>query len=94
MTWPEGNGPDLIVDDGGDATLLVHRGTAAAKNPTILDEPTDGFSRSQLSKIRPILQELHSNQIIIVSHEKELETYADNIFQITKENGISSVVKL
>ncbi|NUP89371.1 MAG: adenosylhomocysteinase [Candidatus Sumerlaeia bacterium] len=26
MTWPDGNGPSLIVDDGGDATLLIHRG--------------------------------------------------------------------
>ncbi len=25
ITWPDGSGPDLIVDDGGDATLLVHR---------------------------------------------------------------------
>ncbi|MCS6983885.1 MAG: adenosylhomocysteinase [Leptospiraceae bacterium] len=41
LTWPDGSGPDLIVDDGGDATLLVHRGVAAEKNPAILDEPTD-----------------------------------------------------
>jgi adenosylhomocysteinase len=41
ITWPDGSGPDLIVDDGGDATLLVHRGKAAEKNPKILDEPTD-----------------------------------------------------
>jgi adenosylhomocysteinase len=26
LTWPDGGGPDLIVDDGGDATLLVHKG--------------------------------------------------------------------
>jgi adenosylhomocysteinase len=26
LTWPDGEGPDLIVDDGGDATLLVHMG--------------------------------------------------------------------
>ena len=26
LTWPDGGGPDLIVDDGGDATLLIHRG--------------------------------------------------------------------
>jgi adenosylhomocysteinase len=26
LTWPDGSGPDLIVDDGGDATLLIHRG--------------------------------------------------------------------
>ncbi len=26
LTWPDGKGPDLIVDDGGDATLLLHKG--------------------------------------------------------------------
>jgi adenosylhomocysteinase len=26
LCWPDGSGPDLIVDDGGDATLLVHKG--------------------------------------------------------------------
>jgi adenosylhomocysteinase len=26
MTWPDGKGPQLIVDDGGDATLLIHKG--------------------------------------------------------------------
>jgi adenosylhomocysteinase len=26
MTWPDGKGPELIVDDGGDATLLIHKG--------------------------------------------------------------------
>jgi adenosylhomocysteinase len=26
LAWPDGGGPDLIVDDGGDATLLVHKG--------------------------------------------------------------------
>jgi adenosylhomocysteinase len=26
LMWPDGSGPDLIVDDGGDATLLIHRG--------------------------------------------------------------------
>jgi len=34
-------GPTLIVDDGGDATLLVHRGYQAEDDPSILDEPTD-----------------------------------------------------
>jgi adenosylhomocysteinase len=26
LTWPDGGGPNLVVDDGGDATLLIHRG--------------------------------------------------------------------
>jgi len=31
MIWPDGSGPTLIVDDGGDATLLVHKGTEFEK---------------------------------------------------------------
>ena len=41
LTWPDGSGPDQIVDDGGDATLLIHRGCKAEDDPSILDEPTD-----------------------------------------------------
>lgn len=29
LTWPDGEGPDIIVDDGGDATLLIHEGYKA-----------------------------------------------------------------
>ena len=36
MTWPDGSGPQLVVDDGGDATLLLHRGMAATRDPSIL----------------------------------------------------------
>jgi adenosylhomocysteinase len=41
MSWPDGKGPQLIVDDGGDATLLFHRGYAAESNPAMLDEAVD-----------------------------------------------------
>ncbi len=41
LTWPDGKGPQLVVDDGGDATLLIHRGYRAEDQPAILDEPTD-----------------------------------------------------
>ena len=40
LNFVEG-GPTLIVDDGGDATLLIHRGYQAEDDPSILDEPTD-----------------------------------------------------
>jgi adenosylhomocysteinase len=41
LTFPDGEYPDLIVDDGGDATLLVHRGKAAEADASILDKPTE-----------------------------------------------------
>jgi adenosylhomocysteinase len=41
LTFPDGKGPQLVVDDGGDATLLIHRGFAAEKDASILDQPTD-----------------------------------------------------
>jgi adenosylhomocysteinase len=31
LVWPEGDGPDLLVDDGGDATLLIHEGVKAER---------------------------------------------------------------
>lgn len=74
---------------------LMRKETESMKsNLLILDEPTDGFSKTQLSKIRPLLDELKSEQIILVSHEKELETYVDNIFRISKDNGVSQVLRL
>ncbi len=36
LSFPGGKGPQLIVDDGGDATLLIHKGFAAEKNPDLL----------------------------------------------------------
>ncbi len=41
LTWPDGSGPNLIVDDGGDATLFIHQGVKAERDASILDRPTD-----------------------------------------------------
>ncbi|MFO7594837.1 MAG: adenosylhomocysteinase [Desulfocurvibacter africanus] len=41
LTWPDGGGPDLIVDDGGDATLFVHHGVKIEQDPSLLDKKTD-----------------------------------------------------
>ncbi len=38
ITWPDGTGPDLLVDDGGDATLLIHQGVKVEKNPDLLKD--------------------------------------------------------
>ena len=41
LTFEEGKGPNLVVDDGGDATLLLHLGYKAENDPSILDNKPD-----------------------------------------------------
>ncbi|MEM2615110.1 MAG: SMC family ATPase, partial [Nitrososphaerota archaeon] len=60
-------------------------------NLLILDEPTDGFSKEQLFKVREILNEIKCPQVIMVSHEKELESFADQIFKVEKKDGVSQL---
>ncbi|MBR4956846.1 MAG: adenosylhomocysteinase, partial [Lentisphaeria bacterium] len=55
LTWPDGSGPDQIVDDGGDATLLIHRGCKAEDDPSILDEPTEVY---ELQVINALLKKV------------------------------------
>jgi adenosylhomocysteinase len=38
LDFGKGKGPQLIVDDGGDATLIIHKGAEVEKNPSILDK--------------------------------------------------------
>jgi exonuclease SbcC len=57
----------------------------------ILDEPTDGFSKDQVYKMRDLLEALGSKQVILVSHERELESMADHVFRVEKKNGTSMV---
>jgi adenosylhomocysteinase len=37
LIWPDGSGPQLIVDDGGDATLFLHKGFYAEKDSSLLN---------------------------------------------------------
>ncbi|MEN6330319.1 MAG: SMC family ATPase [Methanobacteriaceae archaeon] len=72
-------------------SIVQRVSTGIKSDMLILDEPTDGFSKEQLFKLREILEELECPQIIIVSHEKELESFADQIFSIEKVDGISKI---
>ncbi|WP_088654356.1 adenosylhomocysteinase [Geofilum rhodophaeum] len=38
LDFGEGSGPDLIVDDGGDATLMIHKGVELEKDPAVLQK--------------------------------------------------------
>jgi DNA repair protein SbcC/Rad50 len=72
-------------------TMVKKVCNAMKSNLLILDEPTDGFSSQQLYRLRDVLKEANCEQVIMVSHEKELEGFVDNVYRIRKENGLSQI---
>lgn len=63
------------------------------KDLVILDEPTEGFSQEQLTKMRDIFKQLKSEQVILVSHEQKIEDFVDHVIRV-KKDGTSSVEKI
>ncbi|MCE4566010.1 adenosylhomocysteinase [Maribellus sp. CM-23] len=58
LNFGDGVGPTVIVDDGGDATMMIHRGYEAESNAAILDKPAEGEDELQLNLIlKQILSE-------------------------------------
>jgi adenosylhomocysteinase len=56
LSFPGGLGPNLIVDDGGDATLMVHKGYYAEKNASTLDKkPGSDEERIILETLKKVL---------------------------------------
>jgi exonuclease SbcC len=68
-----------LVPDLGTAGLII------------LDEPTDGFSSEQLERVRDVLRELAMEQIILVSHEQQLEGFVDHILRVRKGASGSAI---
>jgi DNA repair exonuclease SbcCD ATPase subunit len=98
----EGFEQDFEALSGGERTSMalayrfalnsvVRESVSARPELVILDEPTDGFSKEQVYKMRGLLQALDSRQVILVSHERELESMADHVFRVEKRNGTSVV---
>lgn len=50
----------------------------------ILDEPTDGFSQEQLDRLRTLMDEIDIPQIILVSHEPQIESFVDTVLRFEK----------
>lgn len=58
LSFPDGLGPQLIVDDGGDATMLIHKGFEAEKDASVLDvEPDSKEEGEVLSILKATLKE-------------------------------------
>ncbi len=51
LTFPNGKGPQLIVDDGGDATLLIHKGYELENGDKWVDSPSDSEEEAVIKKL-------------------------------------------
>jgi adenosylhomocysteinase len=51
LTWPEGDGPNMLLDDGGDATLLIHKGVEFEKEGEVPEPTGDGGEFDEVLKL-------------------------------------------
>ena len=51
LTWPDGSGPDQIVDDGGDATLLIHKGYELENGSDWVNSPSDSEEEQVIKEL-------------------------------------------
>ena len=60
LQWSDGGTPNMILDDGGDATLLVTLGAKTEENPSLIDQPSSEEEEALFSSIRQYLQQQSS----------------------------------
>jgi len=56
LDWGDGLGPNMILDDGGDATLYVHLGLKAETDPSVLDKPTNPEEAALYAQLKKALK--------------------------------------
>jgi len=61
------------------------------KDLLILDEPTDGFSQQQVNRMQEIFNSLNTSQMIIISHERALDSFVTDIYTFKKSNHLTKV---
>src|SRR5688572_5534920 len=77
LTWPDGHGPNMILDDGGDATLLVHKGVEFETAGAVPDPST-----ADNDEFRIILETL---QRVFADDPQRCTRAAANIKGVTEE---------
>ena len=93
LTWPDGSGPDLIVDDGGDATLLIHKGVEAENEPSLLEQKTDNKElQCVLDRLKLRFKEepRHWQKVaaVVKGVSEETTTGVHRLYQLEKEGKL------
>ena len=93
LDFGDGAGPQLIVDDGGDATLMIHRGYDAEEDASVLDMPVGGEDEEELNKIlKRILRETparwHNAAEKLKGVSEETTTGVHRLYQMQEEGKL------
>ncbi len=93
LRFPGGKGPNLIVDDGGDATLMIHLGYQAEKNPESLNHLADSEDEQCLGAIlrRTLEQDAGFWQRLAKEWKgvsEETTTGVNRLYQMKKEGAL------
>ena len=93
ITWPDGSGPELIVDDGGDATMMIHIGCQAEKSAKVLNrKPGGDDEKCLLELLRKVLQENPNKWHAMVPHirgvSEETTTGVHRLYKMMEEKTL------
>jgi len=92
LEWADGGTPNMILDDGGDATVLVTLGTRAEKDPSLVSKPTNEEETVLYNAIRKRLKEkpgYYSRvQANIKGVTEETTTGVHRLYQMQKEGRL------
>jgi len=95
LTWPDGSGPDLIVDDGGDATMLIHKGVeyeAACAVPAFDEENEPEEWGVILQLLRKTLAEQPGKWTAMAKHvqgvSEETTTGVHRLYEMERDGSL------
>jgi len=91
--WPDGGYSNMILDDGGDATLLLHLGSNAEANPAVLGKPTSEEEEALFASIKSHLKTDPKWYSTRLKHIKgvteETTTGVKRLYQMAKEGKLA-----
>ena len=87
ITWPDGSGPDQIVDDGGDATMLIHKGLELDKGSDWVNSPSDN---EEEGVVKNLLKRLHAE------NSNRWQAIADSVVGVSEETttGVHRLIQM
>jgi adenosylhomocysteinase len=87
LTWPDGSGPDQIVDDGGDATLLIHKGVE-------LEDGSDWVNTSSESHEEQVIKDLLKK--VRAEDANHWHPVADGVIGVSEETttGVHRLIQM